>query len=373
MSGIPVVIVPSGGIPVTPVQSGAPLMTSVAKFGTPITLTANAAPFIISGITPDPPTPMGPLDYVATELNAFTNFSRPYGLAAPSAVVGFSCYYEGDPVISMAHGGEPLTIIRQERIAGILTLIAAGTGLTVEVANLTINATGGNLHGGALRINEMINVQPALSGWNDGVAVSASRANTPPVTGSQGGVSKIAVASSYNSSNLRVSIIGATSVWGGYLVSGPPVPADISPAGDWVLGDGWSWVGDKLVHTGPESTARIDFDPINWGKTSAGGATSAIIAAGGLCNVSIYSHGVSRAGYYSGPLFYPISGVISFLSFTARGDVELSGLLATSGAQSLSWSFGTAPTVDGDTYGITTIAPRPDIAISAAEILGEDY
>lgn len=57
MPGIPVVIVDSGGAPVTPVDSGAPVMTvAVSGAGMPITLTDNAVPFIIEGLTPPEPT-----------------------------------------------------------------------------------------------------------------------------------------------------------------------------------------------------------------------------------------------------------------------------------------------------------------------------
>lgn len=54
MSGIPVVISDSGnGIPVTPVASGAPVMTvSQNGFGTPIVITDIGAPFIVEGAAP---------------------------------------------------------------------------------------------------------------------------------------------------------------------------------------------------------------------------------------------------------------------------------------------------------------------------------
>lgn len=57
MSGIPVVIVEKGGMPVTSVVTGAPVMTVAANgWGIPITLTENAAPFIIDGgVPPIPP------------------------------------------------------------------------------------------------------------------------------------------------------------------------------------------------------------------------------------------------------------------------------------------------------------------------------
>lgn len=57
MPGTPVVIVDSGGTPVTPVDSGAPVMTVAANgAGMPITLTDNAAPFIVEGLEPSDPT-----------------------------------------------------------------------------------------------------------------------------------------------------------------------------------------------------------------------------------------------------------------------------------------------------------------------------
>lgn len=374
MSGIPVTVVPSGGIPVTPVESGAPLMTVADGIGgTPITLTANSAPFIVQGYNPTPPGPMGPLDFVASELNAFTNFSRTYDLAADSAVLGFACYYEGDPVIEIAHGGEALTILHQERTGSILSLIAAGTGLTIESASLTITATGGSLHGGALRINEMVNVQPALSGWDDGIATVGPRASTPAVTGSQGGITKIAAASTYNSSSRSLEISGATSVWGGFVCSGNPVDADLTEAGPWVLGAGWSWVDGALVHTGPSSEARITFPYTGGSGHAGGGATDVTVADGAICTASVYTSGASRRGPYTGPIYYPVSGGISYLYFTATGDVTIRGISAMYQGRSVGWVFGSAPTVDGDIYGISTTATGPEIVISAVEILGQDY
>lgn len=53
-SGIPVVIVESGGVPVTAVEADAPVMTVAANgIGLPITLSDNAPPFIVQGL-PDP-------------------------------------------------------------------------------------------------------------------------------------------------------------------------------------------------------------------------------------------------------------------------------------------------------------------------------
>lgn len=62
MSGIPVVIVEEGGIPVVPVESRAPVMTVAENgLGIPVTLTdaKKGAPFIIEGL-PEPEEPVEP-------------------------------------------------------------------------------------------------------------------------------------------------------------------------------------------------------------------------------------------------------------------------------------------------------------------------
>lgn len=78
ISGVPVVIVPSGGVPVTQVASGAPMLTvSDAGRGVPITLAANAAPFVIEG-GPSAPSIVTPpvisgLDIVGSTLTVTDN------------------------------------------------------------------------------------------------------------------------------------------------------------------------------------------------------------------------------------------------------------------------------------------------------------
>lgn len=60
MSGIPVVIVEAGGVPVTPVDANAPLMTIADNgLGTPITVAEDAAPVILQNEDGSPwvPTP----------------------------------------------------------------------------------------------------------------------------------------------------------------------------------------------------------------------------------------------------------------------------------------------------------------------------
>lgn len=369
MSG-PVTIVESGGAPVLQVEGSAPVLTAVERGGAPITLSANGAPFVIQGYAP-PPSPLGPLDFASIELGVFDNFSREYDLASDSAVLGLCARYTGDPVIEIAHGGEPLTIIQDNRENGLLSLIAAGTGLTLETAALTITVTGGSVGGGALRINEMVNVAPALYGWNAGATSQARGVSSPPVTGSQGGVTKIAAATSVNDPYLATKLIGADSVWRGFLTTGPIVPVDMTESGNWTLGDGWSWVNGELVHTGPQSTAYI---PITSSLTSnlTRGRCHAVIGDNARLSLTAGTT-TTYSGLYDGYMAAGWVGSINLYELSATGDVVVSDMSVVTNAKTVTWIFGSAPTVDGAVYRIETSASGPNNSISAAEILGEDY
>lgn len=146
-----------GGIPIF--LTNEPYLASDGSLQQPIP--------IILGNAPRPPVP-GPLDVISYEADGFTDFSGTFDLASPDVIVGLSCTYTGTPVIALAHGGEPLTIVRQDMADGVVTLLAVGTGLTVEEAEFTITATGGTLDRGGLRVNEMANVAPELAGWAAG-------------------------------------------------------------------------------------------------------------------------------------------------------------------------------------------------------------
>lgn len=375
MSGPPVTIVENGGFPVTPVDSNAPILESVESGGVPITLTDGAAPFVVRGFGPTPPS-YGALDYASGAEDAFTNFSRAYNLESDAAVLGFACYYTGDPVITIEHGGEPLTIIQDQRLDGILSILAAGVGLSIEEANLTIAATGGNLHGGALRINEMVNVDPGLYGWDAGRAARGSALSLPSVTDAQGGVIKVAVGSSVNGYNAPSTLLGADTVWSGYVAAGlEPPGVDFGPDGNWTLGAGWSWDGNTLKHTGPQSVARLNFPNFTGSGTAVGGgADLAVVADGASLGVSVDGTTFrSTGGPYEGP-FYAALGTnrISSVSFRATGDVELSGIHAVAGS-GLSWAFGSTPAVNGGNIRFSTTASGPAITICGAEILGEDH
>lgn len=377
ITGIPIVLSPNGK-PITPVQSGAPLLTVTGNgLGYPVTIAENATPFIVDGLAPRP---LGPLDYASYELGAFDNFSRDFDLASSSAVFGMVAYYTGDPVISIAHGGEPLTIIHQERRSGVLvSIIAAGTGLTMESAPLTINVTGGSVGGGAIRLNEMIDIEPELSGWVAGQNGSGSNIPTQTMTGTEGGTVKIAYGARVNDPNKRMGVQGASASWEGYLTTGTKSLTDFGPTGDWDLGAGWSWDGDALVHTGASSPAKI---PYIYEAPGRGVTVHAFaqLESGSVITMSPSSSVSGNA--VAGPLNHNVYGPMSantstepteaLCTITVRGDARLTDIGAMSDAHLVSWVFASAPAVNGGTLSFSTPA-SPQWAITSAEILGQDY
>lgn len=376
MAGPPVVIVQSGGRPFTPVSSGAPEAEVVLSGGFPITLTDNAPPLILNGI--NPPDPAGPLDYSNIDLGSFNDLTVPFQLESPSVVLGLIGNYDGDPVISITHGGEPLTIIRTEKSTRILSLIAVGTGLTVEMADLKIVTTGGNLGGGAFRINEMTDILPALSGWQDGGTGNSAQTPTYTMSGTAGGLVKIAYVNGYNDPSHRSALIGADLAWSGFFATGTVIPIDAGPTGDWTLGDGWSWDGADLVHTGASSTCRL---PWMQGPTDIHPAIQvdtefdegAWIRVSPMASVS----GNAASGPVDGWVSCPVSSSLGVseereLMISATGDVRVREVRIVYNAQSLSWIFGTVAAEDG--HGVAArINGGPSWAFTAVEILGGPY
>lgn len=152
LKGVPVVVVPSGGVPIRAVDQGAPLMTvSDTGAGTPITYTDLGAPMVVTSEIP-PPVP-GPLDFGSGDYG-LTEYTTAFDVAAPHIVMGMTFYYTGNPVITVMHEGEPLEG-RVQLNAGHGALVFIGDDLTVETGSLVITCTGGTFGPFAGRVNEM--------------------------------------------------------------------------------------------------------------------------------------------------------------------------------------------------------------------------
>lgn len=373
IKGVPVVVVESGGVPVTPVVSGAPLLTiSQNGLGTPITITENASPFILDGMVP--PAPPGPLDVVVRDNNGFTNFEHEFDLASDSVIFGLACAFTGDPVISIAHGGEPLTIInRAESEAAYgkkwLSLLAVGRGLTVGPGLLTINATGGELHGGACRINEMAFIDTPETGW-DGSASGSMNPITPvSVTSSSGGVIKGVLASSAADRQHVDQVIGATDVFNGHTTTGDPVPVDMSTSGPWILGAGWSIDGDDFVHTGPSSLLSMTFPetgPVASFRCEADLTDGASVRINGYASETYMGPGIWPIATYQDP-------AIRRVDVRGIGDLRVSRCSLVDNAVAVDWLFFTAPAETGARITFQMRYSSTRWTWTATEVMGEDY
>lgn len=376
--GIPVVIAENGkGFPVRPVEGNAPVMTVAENgLGAPIVIDPHGAPFIVDGWD-SPPLVVGPLDGVLPGNDVFTDFSREFELAAPNVAFYFACSYSGDPAIEIAHGGEPLTILKQERepTRRILALVAAGRGLTVEAANLTIKATGGQLNAGAFRIVEMGPIAPTLVGWSDG-----DHGNNPPrsltETGTVGGTVKVAFVNTGADRTHSSRVEGAETRFSGYTVAGDPYPYDITPANpEWVLGPGWTIEGDTFVHTGvEESTCSLQVPNPFY---TANGRRAFIECADRRSHGSIAhaNENDGGAGLFGPGEGYVVSGSIGLLTqivLTGAGDVRISQLEWFVDTTPVTWVFATAPAEDDAVLRPVQVY-KPYWAVAAAEVLGQEY
>jgi hypothetical protein len=373
VKGIPVVISENGrGFPVKPVAEGAPLLTVAGNgIGTPVVINELGTPFVLDGMTP--PTPMGPLDWVTMFDGDFTNFSKEYTLASDCCVVGLAARFSGDPVIEIKHGDDVLYIVREERSGDILGLIAIGRGLAIETANVTVTCTGGTLGGGAIRINEMVSSDPALSGWEGGGTGSGNPVSGTEVGAASGGVIKgVFVNAGYDRYH-QDKVTGPTTVWDGFTSTGTAPSVDFSVNGPWSMDGNWTIVGDRFVHTGPgPGYLRMNFPATPIGTVSA--RAWADMADG--ARVVIQSSGGS-ADTYSGPgtwLCATGSNSVSATSMTvtAYGDVEIWDASLVYNSQAVAFTFFSAPAQTGDVFTYS-MPYNPRWLWVAVEILGEDY
>lgn len=372
MRGVPVVLSPNG-IPIISVESGAPLLTIAQNgMGEPITLVEkNGIPAVIQS-APSPIVP-GPLDVLVMEQQGFNNFSRNFGLASDCAVVGLACSYDGNPVISIEHGGEPLTIVAESRYEGVLGLIAVGRGLSVEESALTVTVTGGNCNQGALRINEMQNVTASLSGWTAETTGAGSPISPVTMTGTSGGQVKGVFVNKGADRNHYDYVEGAETVFDGFFMTGTEVVQDFSTSGPWVLGTGWSIVGDKFVHSGSVAGDLTISHPPASG--TAGSRANVDITSGTLTLISGTGSGDGYGAGTKGIISTAIStstGGFTRTTIRATGDCEVSDVSVVKDGYSVAWVFFTTPAQNGKTLR-PAMAYRPAWAFAAAEVLGQNY
>lgn len=104
-----------------------------------------------------------------TNDSGLTSFETTFNVTGPNIVLEMNYIYEGEPVFSITHGGEPVQVVAEERheAAGLGCLVAIASGLTTEVASLVIEATGGTFGGIAGRVRTL-DYAPSVA-WTSGI------------------------------------------------------------------------------------------------------------------------------------------------------------------------------------------------------------
>lgn len=368
--GFPVVL-SDDGTPFVSVEKDAPYARVADNgLGAPIKLVSEGAPpIVLSSPTPNPINP-GPLEVIVMEQGGFNDFSHDFELASSSIILELACSYDGDPTVEIAHEGEPLTILTVEKANGLLALVACGRNMTVESGTLTIKSTGGNCNQGAVRVNEMSNIQPALSGWeflDSGTGVPLPQIE---MRETNGGIVKGVFVNRGADHNHFDHVDGAETIFDGFFMAGDPVGQDFSVNGPWDIGTGWSIVGDRFVHTGNASgVLKITHPPMTnvggvraYGKVTTGrlslaqGSTSTGLVAGGegLVSTAISTSSTSN---------------LTELVITANGNCEVWDISVVKNGYSVAWVFFEATATDGSILQ-PVMAYRPGWVFNAVEVLG---
>lgn len=308
----------------------------------------------------NPVTPIqpGPLDFSIAEVD-LTEFEIDFALAGSNAIFGIVTRYTGAPVLSVTHGGEPLTLVVEARNegAGVLSALFIGTGLTVEEETLLISVADGTIGPAVARINDEFDSDATISsGWTGSAVGSGSSTDAMIVSGSSGGVLSSLWGAAVGSSPAKPmpqaehAVLWSNKVTGGsdeYTVPGWENPGTT----------GWTDDGVSYHHVGSE-----------WGDITHSlppGIVSPLsyrigveIASGAEINATFTTND-SRITQrkYSGPFFGEVTDIIESigstftnLRFSARGAVSLHSFKIGDEPKTIFGTIakGVSPVVDDD-------------------------
>jgi len=160
-SGPAVTLVAFGGLPIMPVDDGAPLMSRVDSGGIAVSYSATGTPFVVEGgITPPDQNPATARDRLITSADGLNSYSTNFTLTYNSLVVKLYAINGSDtvPTVAATFDGVAMTQIglEAEAVAGTSVVAAfALRGAHAGTKALAITTTGGSLGFGALRITEV--------------------------------------------------------------------------------------------------------------------------------------------------------------------------------------------------------------------------
>ena len=179
LKGIPVVIVESGGVPITLYQD-APLATNVSKAvgGMAVTIdehidNPHALPLNVANYDPPPSPPSGPLEIHVPEVDGLVNFTHEYtattgkmlvrifGRMNSTTHVDMSVTWAGDPLVKVAEWPFSFTTPRNGSPYSAIFAIPDGQTGTHD---LVITCAAGEVGVAAIRLAEATDIATAWQG-----------------------------------------------------------------------------------------------------------------------------------------------------------------------------------------------------------------
>lgn len=208
----------------------------------------------------------GPLDIIDDTTDNDT-IGGTFDLATPSMTLAVVTAYVGEfASINATHGGEPLTLVREDHAGGIVTAVFYGNGMTMESAELVVSAPGVKLGPSVMRMRDDWEMGAIASDWNDGKAVADAVGTGWVNVGNAGlpepreilyahGSKGIAGSNNMNTTTGMVLALGLR----GSVITGDL--AEWNEIGQ--ITTGWRQEGDEFIHniTAP-SPLMLWFNPI---------------------------------------------------------------------------------------------------------------
>lgn len=209
----------------------------------------------------------GPLDII-DDTTGNASVGGTFDLATPSMTLAVVAAYAGDfASINATHGGEPLTLVREDRVGGIVTAVFYGNGMTMESAELVVSAPGVTLGPSVMRMRDDWGMGALASDWSDGKAVADSVGTGWVNVGNAGLPEPRQILYAHGSkgiagSNNMNTTTGMTLALG---LRGSVITGDMD---EWEsvgqITTGWRQEGDEFIHniTAP-SPLMLWFNPID--------------------------------------------------------------------------------------------------------------
>jgi hypothetical protein len=338
------------------------------------------------GGTPPPYRPLvpGPLDIEFLDPITST-FSREFDLASPDAVFAVIAQFTGVPSISATHGGEPLALVDYATSGNVIVAAFAGTGLTLERANMVVTVSGGELSRGAMRVNEMSNLQPEFAGWIAKTVGTGTQTGRLTTTGTQGG--QLRYLYGHNgvwSAPTFADVAGAERQFYGQCVRGTTVIDGPLADQGWRWNAGGWWINDEgnfeirvLGNPNGGYYGMVqDLDPTSDGLYIE---ADVVIDEGGAM---MFQTTANNSSYPSINFYGPYTGVIKgALQGTGlikalvygRGHVVIKSLLVKTDTDVFNYCFGYRPDPATDGVGVVGRYGDGAFAMMGIEALGEPY